>query len=221
MLRLVRNEFRMNASLLCLVFMLMNLGLIVRATSVPFPVRYSALRIGFAYAMAMPLIVLLREAYYKGHVLARSMPLSAFNYVLARYSSLVLLGLVTIAYGWLYQVSLESTVPHLSRAYLAHQMEPGYAVEHSLIARGLGFSILLAVAAPLAIRFGTFWRIIIGYFAVQIVWGRFIDFLLAFSLKSMFFLGMSRWVFFASLIAVASLSISISVSVWLYGRREF
>jgi hypothetical protein len=81
--------------------------------------------------------------------------------------------------------------------------------------------VLLALAAPLIIRFGTFWRIVIGFLALQFFWGSFVEILLRFSLKSGFFLGIPRWSFFSSLLALALLAISLRVSVWLYDRREF
>lgn len=222
MLRLMWNEIKLNASLLLLIFMLMNLGLIMYAARMPGPVRFSALRIGVGYAMTMPLIALLREAYYKGYIVNRSLPLSTLRLVLARYCSLILLGLVTIAYGFLYQEILESLVPRLSRTYLSwHMIESGYGIEHSLIARGLGYSALLAIAVPLVVRYGSFWRLVIAYLAVQAIWGRFVDLLLELSLHSSIFLGMSRWVFFASLSCIIILAISVQVSVWLCKLRDF
>lgn len=110
MLRLITNDIKLNAAWLWLVFMLMNLGLILSGAFNIFPHRYSGLKVGFGYAMAMPLIVFLREAYYKGQLVNRSLPLSSLHLVLARYCSVILLGGVVVAYGWLYQAFLESMV---------------------------------------------------------------------------------------------------------------
>jgi protein-S-isoprenylcysteine O-methyltransferase Ste14 len=125
---------------------------------------------------------------------------------------------MTVFYGWLYQVLLETLIPHLSRAYFAAQMEAGYAVELSVIARVLGLCILFSVVTPLMFRYGTFWRIIVGFFAVEVVYGRLIDQLLALSLRATLFFGLSRWLFFAPLIALASLAISAWISVLLYEK---
>jgi hypothetical protein len=221
MLKLIRNDVTLNAFMLVLVFMLMNLGLVLSVTGRQFLHRFAGLHVGFGYAIVFPLVVFLREAYYEGQILSRSLPLPPLHVVLAKYCSFSLLAVPAIGYGWLYQALLESVVGHMSKIYLAQQMEAGYAVEHSLLARGLGLVTLLSVAVPLIIRFGTFWRIVMGFFVVQVIWSSFIDILLALSLKSMFFFGMPRCVFFASLIAIALLATSVRVSVWLYGQREF
>ncbi|HCA81592.1 MAG TPA: hypothetical protein DEP53_17830 [Bacteroidetes bacterium] len=219
MLRLIRNDIRSNATYLLLVFMIMNLALVSSLSWYHYPHRYHSLQAGFGWAIIMVLIVYLRDAYYQGQLLNRSLPIPVPTIVLARYVTVILLTSMTILYGWLYQALLETFVPHLSRSYLAAQMESGYAVELSVIARVLGLCILFSVVTPLVFRYGTFWRIVVGFFAVEVVYGRFIDQLLALSLRATFFFGLSRWLFFASLIALASLAISARISVWLYDRR--
>lgn len=221
MLRLIRNDLRLNATILLLVFILLNVALIWSLSWRLYPHRFLTLRAGFNWSIVLSLIVYLRDVYYKGQLLNRSLPIPIPIIVLSRYFSVVLLALIAIFYGWTFQAVLETLTPHLSRTYLAGQMEAGYALEHSVIARVLGLSILFSVVTPLVFRYGKFWPIVVGFFAVQVVWGTFIDGLLAFSLSATIFLGSSRWMFFASLMALAFLALSVKASVWLYARKEF
>jgi hypothetical protein len=218
MLRLVVNDVRLNAVWLLWVFLLLNVGIAFAMGS--FPHHYSGMRAGVALAMLMPLIVLLREEYYRGRNVLRSVPVRQDYVVYARYVSVILLGIAPVLYGWSYQELIELLGPHRSLTYLAQQFEPGYGVEHSLIARSIGWSVLVAFGMPFIVQFGSFWRILLAFLALQVVWGKIIDHLLNLSLQISGFLGMSRWIFFVSVFVIAIIAISARLSVWLEGQRE-
>jgi hypothetical protein len=220
MLRLLYNDIRLNVVWFFWVFLLLNLDLSLRASMNLYFNPYSGIKVAFSYVMVLPLVLFLREEYWKTRVVDRSLPVSASRFVITRYLSVCLLGLLPVLYGWLYQGFIEILGPHSLIPYRLQHMEAGYGLEHSLIARSLGFSIALAIAMPLVIRFGSVWKILIGFVCLRIVWSRIIDYLLGYSLHTTFFLGWSRWVFFASVFIIAILSISARLSVWLYEQRD-
>lgn len=218
MLRLVANNVRFNTDWLFWIFALLNFRIAVSMD--PFPHHYAGLRAGMSFAMLMPLIVILREEYYKGHTFLHSLPIRKDRLVYSRYISVILLGIAPALYGLFYQVLIEYLGPRGPLSYYAQQLESGYSVEHSLIARTIGWSVLVGIGMPLITLFGSFWRILIAFLALQFVWGIFTDYLLELSLRSARFLGMSRWVFFVSLFVITMIAISARLSVWLEGQRE-
>ena len=224
MLRLLYNDFRLNGVWFFWVFLLLNLELGVSVGMHLFYSQYSSLSVGLSYAMIPPLVLFLREEYWKAQVVGRSLPVSPATSVMTRYLAVCVLGLLPSLYGLLFQRIIEILGPHASQytslSFRAQQMESGYAIEHSLIARSLGLSIALAIVMPLVIRFGSVWRILIGFVGLRIVWSKFIDFLLGYSLHTSFFLGLSRWVFFATVFVIGILAMSVRVSIWLYVKRD-
>ena len=221
MLRLLYNDIRLNAVWFFWVFLLLNLEIILTTMMFTYPRRYGSLSVGLSFAMSFPLVLILREEYWKGHIVNRSLPVTASRLVTARYLSVYLLGLASAFYGWSYQGFIEFVGPHASLSYYAAQMEAGYAIEHSLIARSLGLCLTLALAFPLVLRFGSVWRIIIGYVGLRVIWGKLTDYLLGLSLHATIFLGLSRWVFFVTVFIIAIIAMSVRCSIWLYRQREF
>ena len=220
MLRLVFNDIRLNAAWFLWIFIFLNSSIILGFVRYTYPHYYMSIEAGISFATLMPLVLFTREEYYKGQYICRSIPVGRVKQVLARYVSVLFLGIAPALYGWLYQVVIEQLGPHGSLAYYAQQMESGYATEHSMIARGLALSMVVAVAVPLIIRFGSPLKIIIAYVISLFVWGSVVDLLLKISLHLGMFLGLSRWMFFASVLSIASLGISAWVSVRLHGRRD-
>jgi hypothetical protein len=139
--------------------------------------------------------------------------------VAARYLSITLIAVACMAYGLFFQqiILRFHTLPLRS---FTDQMDAGYAIEHSLIARGIALSVILGIAMPLIARFSMFWGILIGYLVCLFTWSRLIDWLMAYSLHTSFFLGLSRWSFFSVVILVAINAIAFRLSVWLYGQRQ-
>lgn len=218
MVRLVVNDIRLNSDWLFLLFLLLNI--MIAGAMTPYPYHYSGMRAGLSFTMLMPLVVVLREEYYRGHQVLHSLPIGNERLIYARYISVVLLAIAPALYGWLYQALIEYLGPHGPLSYYAQQLESGYSVEHSLIASSIGWSALLALGMPLVVMFGSFWRVLVAFLALQVVWGRVLDYLLALSLRTSSFLGMSRWMFFVTVFIIAITAISVRLSVWLEGQRE-
>ena len=218
MLRFVVNDVRLNTAWLFFIFVLLNFR--IAGSMALYVNHYDGLNGGISFAMLMPLIVLLREEYYRGDNVLHSLPLRKDRLIYAKYISIILLGIAPAVYGWSYQQLIEYLGPHGSLRYHAQQLEAGYSVEHSLIARAIGCSLLLAMGMPLIVKFGSFWRVLIAFIALQFVWGKMIDHLLDLSLRTSWFLGMSRWVFFVSIFIIAILSISARFSIWLSSQRD-
>jgi len=220
MLRLVYNDIRLNAVWFFWVFLLLNLDLVLRASMHLYPSHYGSLQVAFSYAMILPLVLFARESYWKTQVVTRSLPVSPSKFVVTRYLTICLLSLLPAFYGWLYQVLIEALGPHIGHFYRAQQMEAGYSIEHSLIARAIGLSVALSIVMPLVIRYGSVWTILVGFVLLRIAWSTFIDLLLDYSLHTSLFLGFARWVFFVTVFIVIILSLSVRVSIWLYGKRD-
>jgi hypothetical protein len=174
----------------------------------------------------MVLALFLREDQNKGQIIYRSLPLSHAKIVSARYISVFLIAMANIAYGVSIQLINLRLGPWVMRyggrviRDVSLQMDAGYALEHSLIARAFALTVVISLAVPLIIRYGSLWRILIGYLVLMFVWSMGVSRLLRLSLYTGFFLGLSRWMFFAIVSMCIMLSISYKLSVWLYGRRE-
>jgi hypothetical protein len=219
MLRLLANDIRLNAVWFAWIFVLLNISIVLGFIGYNYPHRYLSIEVGISYITLMPLVLFWREEYYKGEVVRRSIPVSHIQRVLARYISVVLLGIAPVLYGYLYQFLIELLGPHGSLSFYAEQMESGYATEHSLIARGLALTLAFAVIVPLTMRFGAI-RVLGVYLVLLIVWSRVIDFFLNFSLHAVMFLGLSRWFFFVSLLVIVCIMVSVWISLHLVRRRD-
>lgn len=219
MLRLLANDFRLNAVWFSWIFVLLNISIMLGFIGYNYPHHYLSMKVGISYITLMPLVLFLREEHYKGEVVRRSIPVSHIQRVFARYISVLLLGIAPVLYGYLYQFLIELVGPHGSLSFYAEQLESGYATEHSLIARGLALTMAFAVIVPLTMRLGVF-RMLGVYLVLLIVWTRVTDFFLNFSLHAGMFLGLSRWFFFASLLIIVCLVVSVWISLRLVRRRD-
>jgi hypothetical protein len=228
MRRLIANDFRLNAVLFFALFVISNLLYLLLARIHALGETYApgGVGVGLAMTSVMVLALFLREDQNKGQIIYRSLPLSHAKIVSARYISIFLIGTANIAYGVAMQ-SINSRLGPWVRRFgsrfvqtLSVQLDGGYALEHSLIARALAVIIVISVAVPLIIRYGSLWKILLGYLVLMLVWSTGVNHLLRFSLYTGFFLGLSRWTFFAIVSMCIMLSISYKLSVWLYGRRE-
>jgi len=228
MRRLIANDFRMNAILFFALFVISNLYylLLARVNMLRWGYSPGIIGVGLAFSSIMVLALFLREDQNKGQIIYRSLPLSHTKIVSARYISILLIGTANIAYGLAVQyinLRLGPWVLRIGGRILRNvtvQMDAGYALEHSLLARAMAVTIILSLAVPLIIRYGSLWRILLGYLVLMFVWATGVKHLLRFSLYTGFFLGLSRWAFFAVVLMGIVLSISWRFSVWLYGRRE-
>jgi hypothetical protein len=175
----------------------------------------------------MILALFLRQQQSKVEVMYRSLPLRHSTVISAMFLLVFVVLLANVAYGISLQiinVHIGPWVPERLRSYALYrlftQTEPGYAVEHSLLARALAFTIVVSVSIPLIVRFGSMWRILLGSLLVGFLWAKAVDYLLRVSLYTSFAIGLSRWACFATLLMIASLGISFWLSVRLYGVRD-
>jgi len=228
MRRLVANDFKLNAVLFSWLFVISNLYYLLLARIHMLGRGYTpgGVAVGIAFTSVMVLALFLREDQNKGQIIYRSLPLSHAKIVSARYISVFLIAMANVAYGVSIQLINLRLGPWVMRyggrvvRDVSIQMDAGYALEHSLIARALALTVVISVAVPLIIRYGSLWRILIGYLVLMFVWSIGVSRLLRLSLYTGFFLGLSRWMFFAIVSMCIMLSISYKLSVWLYGRRE-
>jgi hypothetical protein len=229
MSRLIANDFRLNAVLFFALFVISNLLYLLLARMDVLGGTYApgGVGVGLAMTSVMVLALFLREDQNKGQIMYRSLPLSHTKIVSARYISVFLIGTANIAYGAAVQ-SINARLGPWVRGYggrIVHnvsvQLDGGYALEHSLIARALAVTIVISLAVPLIIRYGSLWRILLGYLILMFVWSIGVNHLLRVSLNTTIFLGLSRWMFFAAVFTLSILSFSYRLSIWLYGRREF
>jgi hypothetical protein len=85
----------------------------------------------------------------------------------------------------------------------------------------LAISTTVAIAVPLIIRFGTFWRILMIYAALMAIWSVSIVHLLKLSSFAAHFFGSREaWILVAVWFMIAILAVSIRQSTRLYSRRE-
>ena len=229
MLRLITNELKLNALLLFTVFVVSNLAYLFMARMRVLSNVYGlgGVSLGLAVTSVMVLALFLREELSKGQVIHRSLPLSHSSIVSAKYLLILLIGVANLVYGLSIQVinaHVGPWVPGRFRSWIIHrlfdQLDPGYALDHSILARAIAVTIIVSIGVPLMIRFGSIWRILVGYLIIILLWSKAVDRLLHFSLYTSFSIGLSRWTFFAIGLMIISLGISYRLSVWLYGRRE-
>jgi hypothetical protein len=222
MARLILNDIRLNALGFMVVFLLFNLFLdFLSARMILQYSRTVGAGAGLYFASVMVLYMFLREELNKGQLMYRSLPLSHAIIVTARYLSILIIALACIGYGLLFQQVMLGLAPAHHSWRLTVQMDPGYALEHSLIARGFSVSFIMAAAIPLLTRFSIpITGILAGYVASLFVWSRLVDHLMDYSLHTSFFLGLSRWSCFAMVSIVVINVIAIKLSIWLYGKRQ-
>jgi hypothetical protein len=225
MLRLMVNDFRLNAVFVFCVFFLFNVHLVLMA-GLGILGRYTVAGIQSAaivVASGMVVAVFLREEQNKGQIVIRSLPISHVKVVCARYLSILLLVIGSVVYGFFYWVVVGSTIQN---TYLAWHFrfflgDPGFAFAHSLIARALAISTTVAITVPLIVRFGTFWRILIIYALLMTVWSIAIVHLLRWSSIAAHFLGsVEAWLLVSVVFMLTILAASIRLSTWLYARKD-
>jgi hypothetical protein len=222
MTRLVLNDIRLNALGFLVVFFMFNLFLDFLSARMMLQYRYVAAA-GLYFASVMVLYVFLREEHNKGQTIYRSLPLAHVKIVMARYLSIFLIALACIVYGLLFRLVILSLSPTQQPHgwWLSDQLDPGYALVNSLIARGLAVSLILGVAMPLLMRFSIpIIGILAGYLASLIIWSRLVNHLMDYSIRTAFSIGLSRWSFFAVVFIVVVNVMAIRLSVWLYGQRQ-
>ncbi|HTY38503.1 MAG TPA: ABC-2 transporter permease [Bacteroidota bacterium] len=229
MLRLAANELKLNALFLFTVFVTSCIVYLFLARIRLFTgYGMGGIQLGVGFSSVMVLGLLLREESSKAQTIYRSLPLDQASVVSAKLFVIILLLIANVAFGYSLQVInayVGPWVPHQFRRWsiqhLFGQIEAGYALEHSLIARAIVMTIIVSLALPLIIRFGSVSRLLICYLVIILVWGLGVNQFLRVSLYSAFFLGLSRWIFLVSVLMLIALAVSWRISVWLYGRREW
>lgn len=229
MLRIVVNQFKLNALLLFMMFVVSNVAYLIIAR-LHGMIAYNspgAIQVTIVTTSVMILGLFLREEQGKGQIIYRSLPLRHSTVVAAMYLLVIIVLLLNMAYGLSIQLINAHIGPWVPASLQYHaldrlfsQFDAGYAVEHSILARALAFTTVISVSIPLIIRYGSMWRILLGYLVVILLWDKGVDQLLRSSLNTGFFLGLSRWVAFATVLMMIGLGFSWRLSVWLYGRRD-
>jgi hypothetical protein len=223
MLRLIANDFRLNAVFVFWVFLLSNVQLVLMAwLGGPWKYLLGGLQSGIAFGSAMVIAVFLREEQNKGQVINRSLPISHAKVVYARYLSVALFVIANVLYGLFYQRVVFSPKPifHVHSELYFQLADSFLAIEHSLVARTLVVTMTISIVVPLIIRYGTFWRILIGYVVVIVSWLRCVPYLIFWSNSSAHVFGWFAWILLVVVLMIVMLGVSIRLSTWLYGRKD-
>lgn len=222
MLRLMMNDLRLNAVFVFWVFLLFNVQLVLAARLGMLGRHgFSGIQLGVAFASAMVLAVFLREEQNNGQVINRSLPISHAKVVCARYLSVCLLVVGNVLYGLFYQGVVGSSRPVTYVYVHLFDVFGPYPIGHSLIVWALAVTTTIAIVVPLIVRYGTFWRILIGYVVLTVCWSRIIEYLLRWSVSARLLFGSLGWFLLGLLFMIAILAASIRLSAWLYGKREW
>lgn len=216
MVRIIRNNFRLHAFWFALLYaMLAVLGIVVMNEQRG---AYSGLVLGAGMGNLMVVAFLVREAYYQGYLLGRTLPVDIPTSVAATYLTVVILCFVSTASGHLFHL-LFHLVSNTPIAW--NQIDVGYGAVHSLIVRLVSWWILLAAGIPFIIRYGTAIRIVVWYFLAGTIHTIAINPLLMLSAAGSSAFGLNGWVFIVTMtFGVVSL-LSFNLSVWLLRRKEF
>jgi hypothetical protein len=228
MLRIVASQLKLNALLLFTLFIGSNLIYLFQARMGGlYGIHSGVIQVSIVTASLMLVAMFVRHQQIKGDVIFRSLPLRPSTVVLAMFVLAFTIMLTNLAYGLSVQLintHIGPWVPERFRSWSIHhlfsQFDAGYAVEHSWLARAFAFTFVTSVSLPLIIRYGTMTKILVGYLIVLLTWTRVINYLLHFSLYTSFFLGLSRWMFFAILIMITILAVSFWLSLRLYRARD-
>ena len=228
MLRIVASQLKLNALTLFTLFVVSNVAYLYLARLRFLGYGAGGLQVGIATAAVIIVALFLRHQQTNGDVIYRSLPVHHSSIVSAMFLLIFTIMIGNLAYGFSVEVINLHIGPWMLERLrwwriqrLFKVFDVGYAVEHSMLARALAFTIVTSVAIPLIVRYGTMWRILLGYVIVTLLWARAVNYLLHFSLYTSFFLGLSRWSFLAIVLMMMSLGLSWRLSVWLYGQREF
>jgi len=222
MLRLLVNDFRLNAVFVFWVFLLFNLQLVLMAKLGILGYEVGGIEsVGIAFASAMVVAVFLREEQNKGQIVIRSLPISHAKVVCARYLSISLFVIASVLYGLFFYVVVGSSIQntYIQAHFIRFIRDPHFEIVHFCIAWALAVSATVSIAVPLIFRYGTFWRILIGYVVVMVGWFRCVPYLLRWSESAALIFGSLGWVLFLVLM-IAILAASIRLSILLYGRKE-
>jgi hypothetical protein len=229
MIRIIRNHLKLSALLLFLIFLVSNIAYLFFArlrakVDLPFP---GAIQLAIATSSVMILALFLREEQGKAQVLYRSLPISHSKIVSAMYALVIFVFLANLSYGFSLQLInayLGPWIPNPQRSEIIHrffaQFNDGFAIEHTILSYAIALSIITSVSMPLIVRYGSIWRILMGFLVFMWTWSTAVDRLLRFSLNTSLFLGRSRWLFIATTMMLISLTLSWRLSVYLYGQRD-
>jgi hypothetical protein len=223
MLRLLANDFRLNAVFVFWVFLLFNVQLVLMAW-LAMTGRHvvGGIQSGIVFASAIAVAVFLREEQNKGQIIIRSLPISHSKVVCARYLSISLFVIAGAVYGLFFWLIVAQSIrnAYMHEDFLRLLGDWYAGMKYSWITLALVAAATVAIAVPLIVRYGTFWRILFGYLIVMIGWSRTITYLQYWSLGLRIHLGLTRWILLVLVLIIAMETFSIWLSVRLYSRRE-
>jgi hypothetical protein len=177
---------------------------------------------GIVFASAIAVAVFIREEQNKGQIINRSLPISHFKAVCARYLSISLFVVSSVLYGLFFWLIIAPSIhsTYLQEHFL-HLLGDRYvAPQHFFMAHELAVGVTIAIGVPLIYRYGTFWRIVIGYLIVFACWSRTVTYLQECSHSIMLEMGLLGSILFAMIFPIAIVTVSIQLSIRFYGRKQ-
>jgi len=217
MFRILKINFRFHALWLALLLLLLMLLGVLQAVT-PGRGAFSGLIAGAGFGNLMMVVFLARQSHYSGELLMRTLPVDPTVFIATMYIMIAILCLGSAAFGFIFRdlidIVTRTPINH-------HQLDQGYRVVHSIIARLISWWILVAIAIPFVIRFGNALRIVVGYVVMGAVHTVAVFPLLKVSVDGTSILGLNGWIAFVMTLLIISSILSFMISSEVYQRKEF
>ena len=217
MLRVLRNDFRLNAVWFLLLLALLILVDALQALA-PGRGEFSSLIAGAGIGNLMIVVFFARQSHYSGHLLYRTLPVNPSTIVTANYFMVAVLCLGSAAFGLVFR-DLIGLVTRTPANY--YQLDRAYPVVHSLIVRIISWWVVVAMALPFVIRFGNVLRIVVGYVVLGMFHTIAVYPLLGVSVTGASLLGVNGWIAFVMTLSIITCVLSFMISVEVFRRKEF
>jgi hypothetical protein len=217
LLRVLKNSFRLNALwLLGLLLLLMLLE--AMQAFVPGNGAFSGLIAGAGFGNLMIVAIFARQSHYGGDLLHRTLPVDSSTVVAGYYFMIAILCLGLAAFGSIFRDLLDLVTRTPVNYYPPHL---DYPRVHSLIVRVISWWMVVAIAVPFMIRYGSVLRIVVGYLVVGALHSIAVFPLLRVSVKGALLLGLNGWIAFVMTLLVIACILSFMISVEVFRRKEF
>lgn len=215
MLRLVKANLRFNAAWLTGITILLVLWQFAVSHPRRFGPGFSA---GFSIGFLMSLMYFIRDAYYKAEVLYRALPVDRRDLVSAKYATSAILFFGPPLYGLVFWDLLIFFVSgHHSSGF---QLDVGYTVGHSLIARMVLWWLVLSAFLPIALRWGSLSRVATLWILLAIISPVYLHSVLVVSRAGSMRFSMNVWILIVIFTMLTIGLLSFELSVWLCRHKE-
>jgi hypothetical protein len=215
MLRLVQIDLRQNAVWLMPFFVL----LAISEFAVSYPGRFGiCFAAGFQFGFFMVLVYFVRGAYYRSDMLYLTLPINRIDFVSAKYVTAAILFFGPPIYGLVFWDLLGFFLA--GQRLSSHQVDNGYALAHSMLARLAGSWIALAVILPIVLRWGSLLRITVMWILLAIVTSGNVYYFLRYSTTHAARFGMDGWILIVVLVLLTIGLLSFKLSAWLFQHKE-